>query len=72
MNARKIHGYVAGQIQKIQALPEHPNKAMLANLRRGIGRGPGGIPARWGGIFEGKPRGLPNARGQASPPQGGG
>ena len=67
MNARKIHGYVAGQIQKIQALPEHPNKAMLANLRRGIGRAPGDIPALWGAFFHDLPQGLQSDRGKASP-----
>ena len=67
MNARKIHGYVAGQIQKIQALPEHPNKAMLANLRRGIGRAPGDIPALWGAFLQDLPLELQSDRGKASP-----
>lgn len=67
MNARKIHGYVAGKIQKIQALPEHPNKAMLANLRRGIGRAPGDIPALWGVFLQDLPPELQSDRGKASP-----
>lgn len=67
MNARKIHGYVAGQIQKIQELPEHPNKAMLANLRRGIGRAPGDIPALWGAFLQDLPLELQSDRGKASP-----
>ena len=67
MNARKIHGYVAGQIQKIQALPEHPNKATLANLRRGIGRAPGDIPALWGAFLQDLPLELQSDRGKASP-----
>ena len=66
MNAEKIHGYVAGQIQKIQALPEHPNKAMLANLRRGIGRGAGDIPALWGTFLQDLPPELQSRQGRPS------
>ena len=33
---------------RLYNLPEHPQKAALANLRRGVGRVPGELPELWG------------------------
>ena len=33
---------------RLYNLPEHPQKAALANLRRGVGRVPGDLPELWG------------------------
>lgn len=39
---------VASRLSRLQNLPEHPQKAALANLRRGVGRIPGELPELWG------------------------
>lgn len=43
----ELRQYVYKQIARLQMIPEHPQKAALANLRRGIGRAPGDLPDIW-------------------------
>ena len=38
----------AARLFRLQHLPEHRQKAALANLRRGVGRVPGELPELWG------------------------
>lgn len=38
MTAKQVAGLAERRIRQIQALPEHPRRAALANLRRGVGR----------------------------------
>ena len=55
MIAKQIAGLVERRIQQIQGLPEHPRRAALANLRRGIGRAPGELPELWGSFLQEMP-----------------
>lgn len=55
MIAQQIAGIAEQQIRRIQKMPEHPRKAALANLRRGIGRVPGELPELWGGFLQDMP-----------------
>ena len=47
--------YVARRLQWLRSLPEHPQKAALAHLRRGAGHAPGDLPELWGLFLEGLP-----------------
>ena len=55
MIAKQIAGLVERRIRQIQGLPEHPRRAALANLRRGIGRAPGELPELWGSFLQEMP-----------------
>ena len=44
----RVKDEVARRLRRLQSLPEHPQKAALANLRRGVGRAPGELPELWG------------------------
>ncbi len=67
MTAKEVAGLAERRIRQIQALPEHPRRAALANLRRGIGRSPGELPELWGSFLQEMPteffaqRGSPTA-----------
>ena len=67
MIAKQIDGLVERRIRQIQGLPEHPRRAALANLRRGIGRAPGELPELWGSFLQEMPRSFSAA--MATPPQ---
>ena len=51
----QIKKYVSRQLNWIQNLPEHPQKAELANLRRGVGKVPGELPELWGSFLQEMP-----------------
>ena len=45
--SKLLRGFVAERLRALAALPEHPRKAALANLRRGIGYARGDLPELW-------------------------
>ena len=47
-NVQLIRTYVARRLGWLQTQAEHPQKAILANLRRGVGHAPGDQPELWG------------------------
>lgn len=55
MTAKQVAGLAERRIRQIQALPEHPRRAALANLRRGVGRAPGELPELWGSFLQEMP-----------------
>lgn len=55
MTAKEVAGLAERRIRQIQTLPEHPRRAALANLRRGIGRSPGELPELWGSFLQEMP-----------------
>ena len=62
-----IQEFVSERLDALAQMPEHPQKAMLAKLRRGVGRAPGDLPELWGFFLEGQPgewesRGGPPSR----------
>lgn len=66
--AQRIEQYVARRLRWLRDLPEHPRKAALAHLRRGVGRAPGDLPELWGIFLEGMPEELESQTGK--PTQG--
>ena len=56
MKAQQVASTVTGQINRLQRLPEHPRKAALANLRRGVGHLPGELPELWGSFLQDMPQ----------------
>ena len=59
-----LRGFVAGRLRALAALPEHPRKAALANLRRGVDRAPGDLPELWGAFLEDLPPELESKDGR--------
>lgn len=59
-----IKSYVAYRLQWLQKLPEHQQKAALANLRRGIGKAPGDLPELWGIFLQDLPAELESRTGK--------
>lgn len=59
-----IQNYVAHRLQSLQAMAEHPRKAALANLRRGVGRVPGELPELWGLFLQDLPEQLESDTGE--------
>lgn len=62
-----MQDYVSKRLDALAQLAEHPQKAVLAKLRRGVGRAPGDLPELWGFFLEGLPekwesRGGPPSR----------
>ena len=53
MIADQVVHTVERQLQRLQSLPEHPKRAALAKLRKGIGRMPGDMPELWGAFCRG-------------------
>jgi len=53
-----IRKYVAGRLFSLAHLGEHPQRAALANLRRGVGKRPGELPRLWGEFLQGLPEEL--------------
>lgn len=55
MTQQEIAKYLSQKLQLLQKLPEHPRKAALANLRRGVGRIPGDQPELWSVFLQDMP-----------------
>ena len=53
--SKLVHKFVAGRLNALATLPERPRKAILAKLRRGVGRTPGDLPELWGTFLEDLP-----------------
>ena len=52
-NGPKLSGWVERRITRILAMPEGgAQRALLAELRRGVGKAPGELPQLWGVLFE--------------------
>ena len=65
--ANQLAGYVDRRISRILSMPAPgPQKALLANLRRGAGKAPGELPALWGVLLEDFPEEWMNSRGAPS------
>lgn len=65
--ANQLAGYVDRRISRILSMPAPgPQKALLANLRRGAGKAPGELPALWGELLEDFPEEWMNSRGAPS------
>lgn len=68
MDKNTISNYTTAKIARI--LGNHDQgaqKAQLAELRRGVGKEPGDMPALWGAFLEGIPEELVSVSGTASP-----
>lgn len=57
------------QLDRIKKLQEHPQKAELAKLRRGVGRIPGELPELWGSFLLGMPEEWASKTGEPSKPE---
>ena len=66
MIADQVVHTVERQLQRLQSLPEHPKRAALAKLRKGIGRMPGDMPELWGSFLQGMPPELQSRDGTPS------
>lgn len=62
--SKLLRGFVAERLRALAALPEHPRKAALANLRRGIGYAPGDLPELWCALLENLPHELESTNGR--------
>ncbi len=57
--ANKIYGYVYGKLEYLHSKANTgTGRAMLANIRRGVGKRPGELPELWGLIFNNLPEEL--------------
>lgn len=63
MIADEVYRAVDRQLKKLSLLPEHPRKAMLSHLRRGVGRIPGDLPELWGMLLQDLPPELQSREG---------
>lgn len=63
---KMIRMFVHDKIYKIAKMNEHSQKAVLANLRRGIGKKPGELPELWGSFLEDIPGDLMSQSGEPS------
>ena len=64
---QQLQRYVAARLRWLQTLPEHPRKAQLADLRRGVGRTPGELPELWGAFLQDMPEELQSTTGNPTP-----
>ena len=63
----QLAAYVEQRIDHILSMPEGgPQRALLAELRRGVGKAPGELPALWGILLEDFPEEWMSDRGGAS------
>lgn len=67
MIADEVYRAVGRQLQKLSNLPEQPRKAMLTNLRRGVGRIPGDVPELWGMLLQDLPEEVQSKDGTPTP-----
>ena len=58
MKTDAVKKCVTDWLNRLQRLPEPLQRAELAELRRGIGRQPGELPALWGSLLEQMPEDL--------------
>ena len=58
MKTKDVKNCVAQQLYRMQNLPEPQWRAELAELRRGVGRQPGELPALWGSFLAEMPEEL--------------
>ena len=58
MKTKDVKNCVAQQLDRMQNLPEPQWRAELAQLRRGVGRQPGELPALWGSFLAEMPEEL--------------
>lgn len=56
--SKLVHEFATERLQVLATLPERPRKAMLAKLRRGVGRVPGDLPELWGAFLADFPHEL--------------
>ena len=49
--SKLVHEFATKRLRALVDLPERPRKAMLAKLRRGVGRVPGDLPELWGAFL---------------------
>lgn len=63
MRSNDVYRTVSRALNKIDNMPEHSRKAMLSNLRRGIGRVPGDMPELWGILLQDLPAELQSKNG---------
>lgn len=62
-----VKSYVSGKISRLKnSLGTSGGKAELANLRRGVGRKPGELPALWGAFLQDLPEELTSRSGNPS------
>ncbi|MFR8086899.1 MAG: type I-E CRISPR-associated protein Cse2/CasB [Lachnospirales bacterium] len=66
MNGNGVKDFVRQRIEWLERIPEPQQKAMLANLRRGIGRSPGDMPELWGVFLQDMPPEMQQERGDAT------
>lgn len=64
MKEQTLKNEVSRQLARLQSLPEHPQKAALADLRRGIGHAPGDLPKLWGSFLLDMPEEMQSKTGQ--------
>lgn len=55
MKTNEVKACVTQQLRRLQVLPEPQRRAELAELRRGVGRQPGDLPALWGALLADMP-----------------
>lgn len=64
---KEVKAYVRDRLQRLSRMPEHPQRAALANLRRGVGRAPGEIPELWGAFLQDFPEEMQSRDGIPTP-----
>lgn len=63
MKTNEVKACVIRQLRRLQVLPEPQRRAELAELRRGVGRQPGDLPALWGALLADMPEQLQGSNG---------
>ena len=66
MKTNEVKACVTQQLRRLQVLPEPQRRAELAELRRGVGRQPGDLPALWGSFLEQIPEPLRSSDGPSA------
>jgi len=66
MGAKTVKEYTDGKLKWLLAQAEHPQKACLAKLRKGVGKIPGELPELWGILLDKLPEELEGASGEPS------
>ena len=55
---KEVSGYTQYRLRRLGELPDNTRRAVLAELRRGVGHIPGDIPALWGMFLDEMPEEL--------------
>ena len=63
MKTNEVKACVTRQLRRLQVLPEPQRRAELAELRRGVGRQPGDLPALGGALLADMPEQLQGSNG---------